>query len=150
MPQSLSKIYLHTIFSTKDRYPFLTPEIRPKLHAYLAPTLANLNAPTLAINSMENHIHILHVQPKSRAPCDIIRELKSNSSQWIKTKSGTLSKFAWQNGYATFSVSQSGIQAVKRYIDNQQQHHQKLSYEDELRALLNRHQLEYNESYLWD
>ncbi len=150
MAQSLSKILVHLVFSTKDRYPFLTPDIRAELHAYLATALRTCESPALIINSVADHVHILCNLARTRAACDVIEEVKKSTSKWLKTKGGILKKFFWQNGYGVFSVSPSNAESVRAYIERQELHHQRMAFEDELRMLLEKHRVEFDERYLWD
>ncbi len=150
MAQSLSKLLTHIIFSKKERYPFLVPPVRPELHAYAATVLKSCESPALKINSVENHIHILCILSKNWALCDLIEQVKKDTSKWIKTKGGMLRKFYWQNGYGAFSVSQSQVASVRSYIANQEAHHRRVSFEDEFRQFLKRHEVEYDARYVWD
>lgn len=150
MAQSLSQILVHIIFGTKNRYPFLTPEVRPELHAYMATVLKGCKSPALTIGCVEDHIHVLCRLSKNYAACDLIEEVKTSTSKWIKTKGGILRKFYWQNGYGVFSVSPSLIGTVKTYIGNQEKHHRRTTFQDEFRKFLERHGMEYDERYVWD
>ena len=150
MAQLLSRILIHIVFSTKDRYPFLTPDIRSELHAYLATALRTCESPALVINSVADHVHILCNLSRTRAVCEVIEEVKKSTSKWLKTKGGILQKFFWQNGYGVFSVSPSNAERVRAYIERQELHHQDLTFEDELRALLAKHDVAFDERYLWD
>ncbi len=150
MHQSLSKVLVRLVFSTKDRYPFLTPEVRPELHAYAATVLKSCESPAIVINSVTEHIHILCVLSKNRAICDVIQKLKTGTSKWIKSKGGILQKFHWQNGYGAFSVSQSQVGSVRKYIANQEAHHRRMTFEEEFRSLLQKHEMEYDERFVWD
>ena len=124
MPQSLSQIYLHLVFSTKHRHPFLkNPAIKENCHTYIAGILNNQTAPALEVGGTADHIHALYPD---------------------------LEKFSWQIGYSIFSVSASAVPQVTAYIKNQEQHHQTKSFQDEYRELLDKHQIEYDEKYLWD
>lgn len=150
MAQSLSKILVHIIFSTKNRHPFLTGEVRPELHAYAATVLKNCDSPALILNSVADHIHILCALSKNWAVCDLIKELKTSTSKWIKTKGSTLRKFQWQAGYGVFSVSELQIGSVRTYIAEQERHHRRVSFEDEFMRFLRRYGVEYDERYVWD
>ena len=150
MPQSLSKNLIHLVFSTKHRTPMLTDDIRPNLHAYLAIVLKNLNCSVIALNSVADHVHILFLLHRTVALSNAVEDLKKSSSKWLKTQSPALSSFSWQAGYGAFSVSESNVPAVKKYIDNQAEHHRKVSFQDELRNFLTKHQVEFDENYLWD
>ena len=150
MPQSLAKNLIHLVFSTKHRKPELTDAIRPALHAYICTVLKNNQSPVVAINSVEDHIHILFLLHRTVTLSKAVEELKKSSSKWLKTQSTPLSSFSWQAGYGAFSVSESNTPAVKTYIAKQAEHHRKLSFQDELRALLTKHQISFDEQYLWD
>jgi len=149
MAQSLAKILVHLVFSTKDRYPYLIAEVRPELHAYAATVLKSSESPAITINSVADHIHVLCSLSRSRAICDLIEELKTSTSKWIKTKGGILEKFHWQNGYGAFSVSQSQVESVKTYIAAQEKHHRRMTFEEEFRSFLHKHEMEYDERYVW-
>lgn len=150
MAQSLAKNLIHLIFSTKHRQPLLTPEIRPDIHAYLGGILRELDCPSLCIGGVADHVHILFQLSKNLALSKAIEELKKSSSKWVKTKSPSLKDFYWQNGYGAFSVSPSNTPTVIRYIERQEEHHRKLSFQDEFRQFLRRHQVEFDEQYVWD
>lgn len=150
MGQSLAQILVHIIFSTKERYPFLAPNIRPEVHAYAATVLKKLDSPAITINSVEDHIHLLCRLSKNHPICDLLQELKTSTSKWLKTKGGALSRFRWQNGYGAFSVSPSQALSVRRYIENQEKHHRRVSFQEEFRTFLRRHGVEFDERYVWD
>ena len=150
MSQSLAQNLLHLVFSTKNRRPWLFPAIRPELNAYLAGTLRDLQSPAVIVNSVSDHVHILCALSKNDALCNIVEEIKRSSSKWIKTKGDDYKSFHWQAGYGAFSVSQSNVEEVRTYIANQEQHHARMSFQDELRAILKKHRLEFDERYLWD
>jgi putative transposase len=151
MPQSLSQILVHTVFSTKDRRPFLRdPALRHELHNYLAGILANHDCQSLIIGGVEDHVHILSTLSRTIHAADIVKELKRGSSLWLKTKDPGLKTFAWQNGYGIFSIGFSQIEAVRKYIAGQENHHRKISFQDEFRKLLRRYQIQYDERYVWD
>lgn len=150
MGQSLTNMLVHVIFSTKDRYPFLDPPVRPEMHAYAATILKKLDSPALIVNGVADHIHFLCHLSKKLAICDLIEEVKTGTSKWIKTKGGILAKFYWQNGYGAFSVSQSSATTVCRYIKQQETHHKRVAFQDEFRRFLQRHKIEYDEKYIWE
>jgi REP element-mobilizing transposase RayT len=150
MPQSLARNLIHLIFSTKNRFPYLSPSIRPELNAYLAGILRQWDSPAVAVGSVEDHVHALFLLSKNQALCKIVEEVKRGSSKWIKTKAPSLAGFYWQNGYGAFSVSQSNLLRVRRYIDNQEEHHRRISFQDEFLEFLKRHGVEYDERYVWD
>jgi putative transposase len=148
MSQSLSRLLVHSIFSTKDRQPFLrSEEIRNEIYAYIAGTLENLQCPSILIGGVEDHIHILSSLSKNLALSELIGRIKGASSKRLKEKG--IHGFSWQNGYGAFSVSESNVAAVTSYIANQAEHHRKFSFQDELRQLLKRHHTTFDERYIW-
>jgi REP element-mobilizing transposase RayT len=151
MPQSLTQIYLHLIFSTKLRRPFLAnKELRAKTHAYLAGICHNLECPSLLVGGVEDHIHICCRLAKVWNVSELIRELKRDSSKWIKTQSADLADFHWQEGYGAFSISPGHWEQLQHYIANQEDHHRKESYQDELRRICAKYGLQLDERYAWD
>jgi REP element-mobilizing transposase RayT len=149
MPQSLSAVYLHLVFSTKDRRPWLRePKLRAGAHAYLGAVSQRLDCPALRVGGAEDHVHLLARFGRALSQAEWVKELKRVSHQWIEEQG--LAGFEWQGGYADFSVSQSNLAAVQDYISGQEAHHRKVGFQDELRALLRRHQLAWDERYLWD
>jgi putative transposase len=151
MSQSLAKIWTHLVFSTKERYPFLTDEnIRHDLHAYMAKTLKANNCPTLIVGGVADHVHALFVLSKNHSIASIVWEAKRSSSKWLKTQGANLRKFYWQAGYGAFSVSQSHLEQVERYILNQETHHRKKTFQDEFRSFLTKYEIDYDERYVWD
>jgi putative transposase len=148
--QSLAKNLIHLIFSTKDRRPMIGDAIREELHTYAAGILNSLNSPALAINSVRDHMHMLFVLHKNHSLAHAVQEVKQGTSRWIKTQGAEYALFYWQNGYGAFSVSQSGVPEVIDYIGKQQEHHRKLSFQDEFRAFLKRYEVAFQEQYVWD
>lgn len=149
MSQSLSKIWTHLVFSTKDRYPFLPEPCRSDMHAYLASILKGHQCPTLIIGGVSDHVHALFVLSKNHSIAQVVYELKRSSSKWAKTQGASLHKFHWQSGYGAFSVSESQVEVVRKYIANQEQHHQRKTFQDELREFLLKYKVDYDERYLW-
>jgi putative transposase len=150
MPQSLANILVHLIFSTKERRPLLQDDVRPKLHAYIIGILENHGSPSLATNSMTDHIHILFSLSRTITIAKIVEEVKTGSSVWLKTQSDGYRDFHWQNGYGAFSIGQSQVEDMKKYVASQQEHHRKVSFQDEHRKFLEKYQVEYDERYVWD
>jgi len=150
MSQSLAKNLIHLIYSTKNREPLLHPEIRPALFAYQSGILKQLESPSLVIGGVADHVHTLFCLSKSHALAKVIEELKKGYSKWLKTQGSEFHNFHWQAGYGAFSVSQSNVQEVKRYIEQLQEHHRKRTFQEELVALLRLHETEFNETHLWD
>jgi REP-associated tyrosine transposase len=151
MAQSLSRLWTHLIFSTKNRFPFLSDKtIRLDMHGYLANMLRKQDCETLIVNGVEDHVHALFALSRIRAIADVVKEIKRTSSGWVKELSPKLSKFHWQGGYGAFSVSQSNLDEVIRYIENQEEHHKRVTFQDEYRAFLKAYGIEYDERYVWD
>ncbi len=151
MPQSLVQVYLHIVFSTKQRRPYLSDrDLREKLFGYMAGICKNLDCPALKIGGVADHVHLLTRQAKTRAISDFLRELKRSSSTWIKTQRNELSSFHWQDGYGAFSISPSHVEDIEKYIVNQEMHHRKESFQDEFRRLCKKYGVEINERYVWD
>ena len=151
MPQSLAQIYLHIVFSTKDRRLFLQDaSIRDEMHNYLGGICNNVECPTLRVGGVADHTHSLFALSRTQAIARVVKEMKRTSSGWIKEASRKVSKFHWQGGYAAFSVSQSNLADVIRYIENQEEHHRRVTFQDEYRAFLNAYRIEFDERYIWD
>jgi putative transposase len=150
MPQSLARVYIHLTYSTAGRRAWLSPAVRPELFAYKAAILKEHESPAVIVGGVEDHVHVLFTLSRNYAIKQIVQEVKTESSKWLKTRGPELSDFQWQGGYAAFSVSASKVATVRRYIENQEAHHQRQTFQDELRALLRKHGVEYDERYLWD
>ena len=150
MPQSLSRLHVHLIFSTKNREQILHERIRQPLHSYMAIVLQKLECPPTLINSVEDHVHILFELARTASVSQAVEDVKKSSSKWIKTQGAEFSGFAWQAGYAAFVVSESNVQVVRDYISNQREHHREKSFQEEYRAFLERHHVAYDERYVWD
>jgi len=151
MPQSLSKILLHTVFSTKERRPFLRDRsLREELHRYMGGILKERNCPPLIVGGVEDHVHVLCLLSRTCTPAEMVKELKRSSSLWIKTRGPKLSDFAWQNGYGVFSIGFSQLEEVRRYIAEQESHHTKTTFQEEFRRLLQRYDVAFDETYVWD
>ena len=149
MSQSLSKLYTHIVFHTKYNQDVIKADIEKELFAYFGGILKENKSVPIAINGIENHVHILCIMSKNIALADLLEELKRNSSRWIKTKGIEYSDFAWQGGYGGFSVSQSKVEVVKRYIENQKNHHKTETVKEEYLRFLKEYGIDYNEDYLW-
>lgn len=152
MPQSLSKVAIHIVFSTKNRQRLLMDAtLRDELYAYMSKILRdNVDTPALLINGVEDHVHALCVLSRKFAIMNVIQEAKTETTKWLKTKSRETANFAWQSGYGAFSVSESNIPQVKDYIANQEEHHKTVSFQNEFRALCDRHNIELDERYVWE
>ncbi len=149
MPQSLSQIYVHLVFSTKDREPCIRAAIQPQLHAYLAGTLNAIDCPALCVGGMPDHVHLFFRLARTTALSDAVKAAKVESSKWMKEQGG-IGTFAWQAGYGAFSVSASQVETVTHYIRNQAEHHAERSFQEEFRRMLELYQIAYNEAYVWD
>ncbi|HEY3129536.1 MAG TPA: IS200/IS605 family transposase [Acidobacteriota bacterium] len=149
MAQTLVRLSTHAVFSTKERRNLIMPEVESDLYAYLSGILKNLGSPCIEVNGTANHLHVLFLQSKNLALCDILKEMKKSTSNWIKTRGARFRNFAWQQGYAAFSVSPSCEERVRRYIRRQKEHHKTISFEDELIWLLQRHGVSFDTRYLW-
>ena len=151
MPQSLSNVLLHVVYSTKHRTPFLRrPEVRDVMTGYLVGTLRNIKCPAVLVGVVEDHVHILCNLHRTVSIATLAEEVKTSSSSRIKEEGPQLKDFHWQNGYGAFSVSQSNVEEVKAYIANQDDHHRQRTFQDEYRLLLQRHGIEFDERYVWD
>lgn len=149
MAQTLTRILVHAVFSTKNRHNLITPEIEGELHAYLGAICGNRESPALAIGGTENHVHLLISLSKNIALSKLMMTLKKDSSVWIKTKADAFAGFHWQDGYGAFSVSESQREAVTNYIHQQKKRHETQSFEDELIAIADRVGVSYDLRYLW-
>lgn len=150
MPQSLSFVLVHLIFSTKDRRPILDDSIHPALYAYLATVARNAKCECYRVGGVADHVHLAVRLSRMTNVAELVEILKSSSSKWLKTQSPALSKFSWQRGYGAFSVGPTDLSALIHYISIQETHHQKQTFEDEFRAFLKKYGIEYDERYLWD
>lgn len=150
MSQTLVELYIHVIFSTKNRVDLISPEIEEELRAYLGGIANGNNSKLLAANGTANHLHLLVSMSKNISLSEFVGDIKRDSSKWIKTKGVRYKNFGWQDGYGAFSVGHTQISDVKRYIANQKIHHKKIGFEDEFRYFLKKYNVDYNERYVWD
>jgi REP element-mobilizing transposase RayT len=151
MSQSLVQIYVHIVFSTKHRKPFLEDnEFRDRTHRYLAGICKNFDCPALLVGGIADHVHLLCRLGKTVDIADSIRDLKRDSSKWVKAEESRLADFHWQQGYGAFSISPSHVNALKKYITDQEEHHRHETFQDELRRLCRKYGLEIDERYAWD
>ncbi len=149
MPQSLSQAYLHLVFSTKDRHPWISPSWECDLWAYVAGAGSSHGCQVIKVGGVEDHLHVLIRQSRTRTIADLVSSLKVESSKWVKANQQN-PLFCWQFGYGAFSVSQSNVDAVIDYIASQREHHAKHTFQDEFRALLSKHKVAWDERYVWD
>ena len=148
MPQSLSRVIIHVIFSTKNREPWLDSTIRPRMHAYLATICRDLDGEALRVGGVADHVHILTTLPRTLSQAQMIEGIKKPSSKWIKALEVRYRGFFWQRGYGAFSVSPSQLDAVLQYVETQEEHHRTLTFQEEYRQLLRRHGMEFDECYV--
>lgn len=151
MPQSLSNVLIHLVFSTKNRHPYLrSPELRGVIAGYMVGILRNIQCPSLIIGAVEDHVHILCILHRTVTIAQLVEEVKTSSSVRIEEEGPALRDFHWQNGYGAFSVSQSNVPQVRTCVADQEEHHRKRTFQEELRLLLARHGIEYDERCVWD
>lgn len=150
MGHTYSNILIHALFSTKDRHPWLREEVRRELFTYLGGTVNKLGGQSLIVNGVTDHVHMLFVQPPSVALADMMEKAKASSSGWVKKRWPELQRFGWQTGYTAFSVSRSNAGTVKQYIGRQEEHHRKVSFQEEVTAFLKKHEIAYDPRYVFD
>ena len=150
MPQSLSLLIVHIIFSTKDRFPSLGPAMRPRLHAYLATVSRDARCEAYRVGGTADHVHLAVRLCRTIAVATLVEKLKTSSSKWLKKQQPELNRFAWQGGYGAFSVSPGELQALVAYIENQEEHHRVRTFQEEYLALLKQSGVQFDERYLWD
>jgi len=149
MSQSLSKVLVHLIFSTKHREHLIRPEIRPRLNAYIVGILENLKCPCIQTGGTVDHNHTLFALGRTISQAELVEEVKKSSSKWMKIE-GSEPGFSWQAGYGAFSIGESQVEAVIRYIQNQEEHHRKTTFQEEFLKFLQRYKVAYDERYVWD
>ena len=151
MPQSLAQIYLHVIFSTKARTPWLRSDAdRSRVHAYLAGVCKQQECPAIGIGGTEDHVHILCRLGRSLDVSTLVRELKRESSKWAKQELSGCRGFAWQNGYGAFSLSPAHLAAAEKYVARQMEHHRRETFQEEFRRICAKYDVELDERYAWD
>jgi len=151
VPQSLSNVLVHVIYSTKNREPYLRDvALRRELEPYLVGSLEAIGCPSISLRAVADHMHALCRLSRTVSLAKLVETMKTESSKWMKRHSRGTRAFQWQQGYAAFSVSTSNAARVKRYIETQDEHHRAKTFQDELRAFLRRHQVEFDERYVWD
>ena len=149
MSHTYTNILIHAVFSTKGRQPWLQADIREEVFRYLGGAVNALEGQSLLVSGPGDHVHMLFVQPRVLSIATLMEKVKANSSGWVKEHWPNHSYFGWQAGYAAFSVSRSHVEQVKRYIRNQQEHHRKVSFQEELLAFLNKQGIEYDSRYVF-
>jgi len=150
MSQSLVQNYLHIIYSTKNREPFLNESIQEEMFNYLGGICKKLDCQPIIVGGHVDHVHILCMLSKKIALVKLLEDVKSRSSKWVKTIDKQYEDFYWQGGYGAFSVSPSQVDIAKKYIQNQKEHHRVKTFKDEFRGFLKKYRVEYDEQYVWD
>ena len=150
MPQSLSKVYVHITFSTKNRENRIDDKIETPLFEYIGGVCKQMECNPIKVGGHKNHVHILCLLSRKVAQMTLLENVKKSSSKWVKTQGDEYSDFYWQDGYGIFSVNPTEIDVVEGYIENQKEHHKKKSFQDEFRAFLKKYNVDYDERYVWD
>jgi putative transposase len=152
VPQSLSSIVIHLVFSTKNREAWLRNGIKAEMHAYLGGVLRELNCPSIIVGGTADHVHLLFRLARTASMAEVVEEVKKRSSKWLKTKGPQFQDFHWQTGYGAFSVGQDrqSIERVRLYIERQEEHHRVRSFQEEYRLMLNKYGIAFDEKYVWD
>ena len=150
MPQSLINLHVHIVFSTRNRDPLITAELAPRLYAYIGGVTRNTGSVPVAVGGMPDHVHLLVSLGRQACVADLVRDVKANSSRWVHDTDPGQSAFAWQHGYGAFAVSYSLLDRVRAYIENQAERHKTRSFEDEFRELLRKHDIGWDERYVWE
>jgi putative transposase len=148
MSQSFTNLLYHIIFSTKERRPLITSAYEPRLYEYIGGIIKGTGGISLAINGAEDHVHVLAKLRPDRAISDVLRDLKSNATGWMHDVFPEVRDFSWQRGYGAFTVSQSNVEEVRRYLQRQKKHHQTVSSRDEFIRCLKANGIEYDQRYL--
>ena len=149
MSHTYTHLVIHVVFSTKDRLPLISPETKNDLLAYIGGIVREEGAKALIVNGTNDHLHMLVSLPATLAVANLMRVVKTNSSRWVHEKWPDRGHFGWQQGYGAFSVSHSALSAVEAYITNQEEHHRKITFQEEFLALLKKHEIPYDERYIW-
>ena len=150
MPQSLTSLFAHLVFSTKDRVAWLDDEVRARVHAYLATTIRQLDSPWVVVGGVADHVHILFDIGRTLAPARFVEQVKRESSKFIKTLGPRYGKFRWQRGYGMFSVCPKDREKAEHYVRNQEEHHRRRTFQEEFRAMLTHYGIDFDEQYVWD
>jgi REP element-mobilizing transposase RayT len=150
MPQSLSQVIIHIVFSTKERHPWLHSAIQSRMHAFLATVCRDCHCEAYRVGGAADHVHIAARLARTICQADLLEKIKKSSSAWIKTQGKPYRSFFWQAGYGAFSIGCSQLEELVRYIDNQEEHHHTYSFQEEYRNLLRKYHVEFDERYVWD
>ncbi|HKQ48687.1 MAG TPA: transposase [Phycisphaerae bacterium] len=149
MAQTLTRLLVHSIFSTKNRANLIQPEIEPELYAYIGGICRNAQSPLLSVGGTANHLHLLFSLSKTGSLADLMLDVKKDSSKWIKTKAAYFADFQWQEGYGGFSIGESQVDDLKGYIARQKEHHRTVTFEEEYLAFVKKYNAPYDERYMW-
>jgi len=149
MAQTLVSLLVHIIFSTRNREPLITPEVEPELFAYVGGILKNHESRLLNAGGTTDHVHLLISQSKNVALSSLMKDVKKDSSSWIKSKDRPFRNFHWQDGYGAFTIRHTDTPALNKYLASQKDHHRKRTFKEELIAFLDEYGMKYNERYLW-
>jgi REP element-mobilizing transposase RayT len=150
LAQSLSNILLHVVFSTKHRRPWIDSDVEAQLYKYMATICKTLGCPSHGIGGTDDHVHIACSLARTTPVSKLLQEVKQDSSKWIKSKGAQYAEFAWQGGYGVFSVGQSQLDDLRRYIAKQREHHRSESFQDEYRRICEKYEVAIDERYIWD
>ncbi len=150
MPQSLSFVIIHLIFSTKNRELFLSSDTRAPMHAYLATVVRDMGCECYCVGGISDHVHLAIRLSRTTTQAALVEHLKTSSSKWVKAEFPARRSFSWQRGYGCFSISPGDLEALRNYIQDQEQHHKKMSFQDEFRMFLEKYNMNYDEAYVWD
>jgi REP element-mobilizing transposase RayT len=150
MPHTATNLLVHFIFSTKQRCALIKPDFEEDLHAYLGGIIRQIGGTALCVNGTQDHVHLLIRVPANQSVADVARLIKTNSSRWVHGRWPEQHRFGWQTGYGAFTVSESGVEAVRDYISNQREHHTIRSFQEEFLAFLKKNKITVDEQYLWD
>ena len=150
MAQSVSKLLVHLVFSTKNRDALIHSKIKDDLHSYLSGICRTLDSECYRVGGFNDHVHMAIILPRTKTLSDLVSSIKSSSSKWMNEENGFQGKFSWQAGYGAFSLGFSQLEKLIDYIDNQEEHHQTKTFKEELLEFFNKYKVDYNEKYLWD
>lgn len=149
MAGTYTNLLYHLTFSTCDRIPMISETLKSDLYSYIGGIIRGEGGTLLEINGMPDHVHLLAKFKPTKPVSEMLNRIKAKSSKWVNGEKSNMRKFGWQDGYAAFSVSESQVAPVRRYIQDQESHHSRRSFQDEFRSLLDKHGIEYEERYLW-
>lgn len=150
MPGTYTNLLYHLVFSTKERRPLITDRFREDLYKYMGGIVRGEDGVLIEIGGIADHVHLLVKLKPVVALSDFMRVLKANSSKWVNEEKLKIRGFGWQDGYAAFTVSESQVLRIVKYIQNQEAHHRRIAFQGELLTLLKKHKISFDERYLWD